>query len=53
MPASDIVHQIATGNVMDKLLLAKYREGVERREQPLYTVKDAAYYLGVERLPIF
>lgn len=31
---------------MDKLLAAKYRERVDSREQPLYTVKEAADYLG-------
>src|SRR5438128_210294 len=49
MPISDFVWNIADGSEMDKLLQAKYREGVDSREQPLYTVKEAAYYLGVEQ----
>jgi uncharacterized protein (DUF433 family) len=32
---------------MNKLMAAKYRQGVDSREQPLYTVKEAAYYLGI------
>jgi uncharacterized protein (DUF433 family) len=33
---------------MSKLLLVQHREDIDQREQPLYTVKEAAYYLGVE-----
>jgi len=32
---------------MDKLLQAQYRAGVDSREQPLYTITEAAYYLGI------
>ena len=32
---------------MDKLLEAKYREGLDSREQPLYTTREAASYLGI------
>jgi uncharacterized protein (DUF433 family) len=32
---------------MDKLLSAKYREGVDSGEQALYTPREAAYFLGV------
>jgi uncharacterized protein (DUF433 family) len=32
---------------MDKLLQAKYRDGVDSREQALYTIPEAAYYLGI------
>jgi uncharacterized protein (DUF433 family) len=33
---------------MDRLLAAKYRPGVDSREQPLYTIKEAAHYVGIE-----
>ncbi len=33
---------------MDKLLAAKLRPGIDSREQPLYTLREAAYYLGVK-----
>jgi uncharacterized protein (DUF433 family) len=33
---------------MSKLLAATYRAGIDSREQPLYTVKEAAYYLGID-----
>lgn len=33
---------------MDKLLNVEFRPGVNPREQPLYTLKEAAYYLGVK-----
>jgi len=33
---------------MDKLRHAKIVPGVDSREQPLYTLKEAAYYLGVK-----
>ncbi|HEV2963427.1 MAG TPA: DUF433 domain-containing protein [Candidatus Angelobacter sp.] len=33
---------------MGKLLSVKYRAGVDSREQPLYTTKEAARYLGIE-----
>lgn len=36
------------GQEMDRLLQAKFRPGVDSREQPLYTLKEAAYYLGVK-----
>lgn len=32
---------------MDSLLKATYRDGVDSREQPLYTIAEAAYYLGI------
>jgi len=47
MPVSAFLHSITTGREMDKLLEAKYRVGVDSREQPLYTISEAAYYLGV------
>jgi uncharacterized protein (DUF433 family) len=34
---------------MDKLLHAKLRPGVDSREQPVYTLNEAAYYLGVNQ----
>jgi len=33
---------------MDRLLHVEFREDVNPREQPLYTLKEAAYYLGVK-----
>jgi len=36
------------GQEMDKLRHVKLRSGVDSREQPLYTLKEAAYYLGVK-----
>lgn len=48
MPVSQLVARIVLGNDMDKLLSAQYRKGVDSREQSLYTVKEAAYYLGIE-----
>jgi uncharacterized protein (DUF433 family) len=33
---------------MTKLLVAEFRRDIDPREQPLYTVKEAASYLGVE-----
>jgi uncharacterized protein (DUF433 family) len=33
---------------MNKLLAATYRPGVDSREQPLYTIKEAAHYLGIK-----
>lgn len=47
MATRSIASRIATGGEMDKLLQATYREGVESREQPLYTVSEAASYLGI------
>jgi uncharacterized protein (DUF433 family) len=47
MPVLDIIHRIARGIEMDKLLEARYRTGVDSREQPLYTIREAAEYLGV------
>jgi uncharacterized protein (DUF433 family) len=40
--------QAATGKEMNKLLAAQYRPGVDSREQPLYTIKEAARYIGVD-----
>jgi hypothetical protein len=37
MPVADFVRNIAAGREMDKLLEAQYREGLDSREQPLYT----------------
>src|SRR5258708_8684980 len=47
MPVSEIGGRMAAGREMDKLSLAKYRNGVDSRDQPLYTVQEAAYYLGI------
>src|SRR5690348_2974720 len=33
---------------MDKLLAAEYRPDIDSRELPLYTVREAATYLGVQ-----
>jgi uncharacterized protein (DUF433 family) len=33
---------------MSKLLTVSYRPGVDSREQPLYTIKEAARYLGID-----
>jgi uncharacterized protein (DUF433 family) len=46
MPQS-VLQCLASGKEMDKLLAAQYRDGVESREQPLYTISEAAYYLGI------
>ena len=48
MPVSDFVQRLAAGREMDKLLKARFRRDVDSREQPLYSVKEAAYYIGVE-----
>src|SRR2546425_12478746 len=48
MPVSDFVQKFVAGREMDRLLKAKYRHNIDSREQPLYTVKEAAYYLGIE-----
>jgi uncharacterized protein (DUF433 family) len=45
--ASSLAANIGAGKYMDRLLQAKYREGVDSREQPLYTIPEAAYYLGI------
>ncbi len=43
-----VLYQIATGKEMNKLLSANYRPGVDVREQPLYTIKEGARYIGVD-----
>lgn len=45
---SSRLHFFDIGREMDRLLQAKFRPGVDSREQPLYTLKEAAYYLGVK-----
>src|SRR5450432_1584486 len=47
MIAASTVVRISTGCEMDKLLQAQYRPGIDSREQPLYTMTEAAYYLGI------
>jgi|ERR1700722_7594263 len=37
---------------MDKLLAAHYRPGIDSREQPLYTVREAAQYLGIQSMTL-
>jgi uncharacterized protein (DUF433 family) len=41
------VRQNFFSSEMTKLLAAEFREGLESREQPVYTLKEAAHYLGV------
>jgi len=41
------ISALGVAREMDKLLAATYQPGIESREQPLYTIKDAAYYLGI------
>jgi len=48
MPVSDFVQRINIGNEMSKLLLVHHRSDIDPREQPLYTVKEAASYLGID-----
>jgi len=48
MSASDFVQRLAAGREMDKLLKARFRREIDSREQPLYSVKEAAYYIGVD-----
>jgi uncharacterized protein (DUF433 family) len=45
--ASSIALQIAFGRDMGQLLKADYRFGIDSREQPLYTLQEAAYYIGM------
>jgi hypothetical protein len=33
---------------MSKLLVAQFRKDIDPREQPLYTVQEAALYLGID-----
>jgi uncharacterized protein (DUF433 family) len=47
MSASGPVH-VCLEKEMSKLLVVQFRQNIDPREQPLYTVKEAAYYLGVE-----
>jgi uncharacterized protein (DUF433 family) len=47
MPVSEIA-LIDVGKEMSKLLLVHHRNDIDPREQPLYTVKEAASYLGVD-----
>jgi uncharacterized protein (DUF433 family) len=42
-----LVERRATGKEMDRLLKAKYRKGIDSREQPLYTLSEAARFLGI------
>jgi uncharacterized protein (DUF433 family) len=37
---------------MDKLLAAHYRPGLDSREQALYTIKEAAKYIGIQPLTL-
>jgi uncharacterized protein (DUF433 family) len=41
------VAAVFRGNEMSKLLTVRYRPDVDSREQPLYTLKEAAYYIGM------
>lgn len=52
MYASGIAEQVFSGKEMDKLLAARYRRGVDSREQPLYTISEAARYLGINTLTL-
>jgi uncharacterized protein (DUF433 family) len=47
MSVSEIV-RINFGKEMSKLLLVHHRNDLDPREQPLYTVKEAASYLGID-----
>ncbi|SRR6266404_5665216 len=38
----------AFGTEMNRLLAAQYRPGIDSREQPLYTISEAAQYLGLQ-----
>jgi uncharacterized protein (DUF433 family) len=37
---------------MDRLLAAQYRPGVDSREQPLYTIREAAGFLGIRSITL-
>ena len=47
MATSGIVSRNASGEEMGRLLSATYRTGLDSREQPLYTLQEAAYYIGM------
>jgi uncharacterized protein (DUF433 family) len=47
MPVADSV-RICVEKEMSKLLVVQFRQDIDPREQPLYTVKEAASYLGVD-----
>src|SRR5260370_11360958 len=51
MPILEIPAALARKE-MDKRLEAKSRQGLEWREQPLYTIKEAAHYLGIHHLTL-
>jgi uncharacterized protein (DUF433 family) len=48
MDALAITSNIFGGKEMSRLLSVKYRTDIESREQPLYTVSEAAQYLGIQ-----
>jgi uncharacterized protein (DUF433 family) len=45
---TQVYKAVFSGNEMDKLRDAQLRPGIDSREQPLYTLREAAYYLGVK-----
>jgi uncharacterized protein (DUF433 family) len=47
MDVAAVLRGVFSDNEMDKLLRADYRPGIDSREQALYTLKEAARYLGV------
>jgi uncharacterized protein (DUF433 family) len=47
MYASGLVERVFSGKEMDKLLAARYRSGIDSREQALYTATEAARFLGI------
>jgi len=42
-----VYERVGAGFEMDKLLEAQYRPGIDPREQPLYTLTEAAQFLGI------
>jgi uncharacterized protein (DUF433 family) len=45
--SSLIASRIVSGKEMGNLLKVEYQAGVDSREQPVYTINEAAYYIGM------
>ena len=42
-----VLHWVPFSSEMDRLLNVEFRPNVDAREQPLYTLREASFYLGV------
>jgi uncharacterized protein (DUF433 family) len=52
MYASESAERVFSGKEMDRLLAAQYRSGMDSREQALYTVPEAARFLGIQPMTL-